>query len=259
MARKLGIFLGNDLNISGDSVEWVETLYGLAIENLTDPTFAAQREVFWTSRLQTRAREILSLSLSETPKHWGWKLPETMLALSTVLSAFSRARVVHLVRHPIPSSLRRTHMTSRMDNPIGLATLTAAYTAEGKEPRSMKSEDDYFNNAMSWNFQTSTVLETLKQSRVSRIQVTYEHLCTNPAEVQAGLAGFCGIHHVSNINPPHIDPARVNGSWQSDDCARRVWQICGKTASQVGYHSAEDFSLISDFKDPLSDILSGTA
>jgi hypothetical protein len=38
LALSVGVFLGNELNASHDSVEWVETLYDLAVEPVTGET-----------------------------------------------------------------------------------------------------------------------------------------------------------------------------------------------------------------------------
>src|SRR5262245_61572858 len=113
LARELGIFIGNQLNKSGDSSEWVPLVYRMAVEagGGRDLPFGPR----YRREIRSQAERILSLA-SHPLSSWGLKLPEAMLVLPLLIDAFPRAKVVHLIRHPVSSSLRRTHMTSRLDN-----------------------------------------------------------------------------------------------------------------------------------------------
>jgi Sulfotransferase family len=237
LALSVGAFLGNELNASHDSVEWVETLYDLAVETVTgDIASGAARELYWHARLRRRALEILSTGRRDPADLWGWKLPETMLSLPHALRAFPRAQVVHLVRHPVTSALRRTHITSRMDNPVGRGVLPAAYRACGLNPDNIELDEPYIHNAASWAYQVGGVLGTLRSMPPAQrcLQLRYEDICTAPHEAQRRLTAFLGAA-APIAEPPEIDALRAGDYRAEDDRAKKVWSICGGLAIELGY------------------------
>src|SRR5207248_3767625 len=157
LADELGIFIGNHLNRSGDSIEWVDLVYRLAVDagrSLELPSGSRHRD-----EIRARAAQILSARPSRESPLWGLKLPETMLILPLFVDAFPQAKVVHLARHPIPSSLRRTHMTSRLNNAVGAATLPNAYRYSNRDVRLIATDEPYLHNACSWNYQIRRVVD----------------------------------------------------------------------------------------------------
>ena len=58
-------------------------------------------------------------------------MPECMFLVPEIAQAFPRARYVQLIRDPLKTCLRRTHMTARLDNHIGRVTLPLAYRYSG--------------------------------------------------------------------------------------------------------------------------------
>ena len=237
LALSVGAFLGNELNASYDSVEWVETLYNLAVETVTgDIASSSACELYWQSRLRRRASEILATGHRDPAVLWGWKLPETMLTLPHALRAFPRARVVHLVRHPVTSALRRTHMTSRLDNPVGRAVLPVAYRACGLNPDNIELDEPYIHNAVTWAYQVGGVLGTLRSMPPASgcLQFRYEEICVAPDEAQKRLTAFLGAA-APITDPPEIDARRTGGYRAEDDRAKKIWSICGGLAFELGY------------------------
>jgi hypothetical protein len=233
-----GVFIGNEINVSGDSVEWVETLYPLAVEAVEPGVLAgSERDAFWRDALLRRAAEILAAAGRDARAPWGWKLPETMLALPQVLRAFPRARVVHLVRHPVTLSLRRTHVTSRFDNPIGGAVLRAAYRAAGRDPSRIADDDPTIHNALSWDYQVRTVLDALdaRPAGVRTMQLRYEDACADPAAALVEIAAFLERPAPSASSAPLIDASRTNAAAVDDARAASIWAICAATAARLGY------------------------
>ena len=235
-----GVFLGNRLNASQDSVEWLEVLYPLALEAIVAGVAPGSgRDAFWRARIRQQAAGILGAAGLTADSLWGWKLPETMLALPQVLRAFPHARVVHLVRHPVGSAFRRTHTTSRMDNPIGRAALPAAYRACGMDPAAIPGDPPCLHNAASWQFQVGGVLAVLQgiagDGRV--LHLRYEDVCVDPAGAQRGLARFLGLPAPSGTIAAGIDLARAAAP-ATDDRVEQVWSICGRTAAALGYGRA---------------------
>ncbi len=236
LARGLGVFLGGSQNVSADSVEWVDTIYDLALDAMAGClTAESERDLFWRVRLRRLAAGILEAAGRSANSAWGWKLPETMLALGSILRAFPRAKVVHLVRHPLTSSLRRTHLTSRLDNRIGQAVLTSAYLAGGLDPGRIGTDDPYVHNAVTWNYQVRGALEALRAAGVDVLQLRYEALCASPRSAQHSLAGFIGLPVSADAEICRVDEARTNPTDPADPRADRVWEICGETARRLGY------------------------
>lgn len=238
IAAELGVFLGNQINETGDSVEWVEPIYRLAVEATTfDVCPETAAGLAWRDHLRARAAAILAAGSSDTQR-WGWKLPETMLVLPHVLAAFPEASVVHIVRHPFASSARRSHMTSRLDNPVGQAVLAAAYRAHDLDLSRMGDDPVYLHNALTWDFQVGHVLGALRSApfSVSVMQLTYESCCTHVHRAVHDVARFLGLDVPATIQVPDIEPVRAAAQFDLDETAReRIWSICGETALALGY------------------------
>jgi hypothetical protein len=237
LALANGVFLGNELNVSRDSVEWVDPIYALAVEKTTaDASAHSVSDAAATDKLRGRAVLVLETAGRAPSALWGWKLPETMLVVPQVLAAFPRARVIHVVRHPVTSALRRTHITSRLDNPIGSAVLAAAYRDSGLDPAGMAADEEYVHNAASWNFQVRQVLDALAGLPGARVlQLRYEDVCAAPLDAQAQVARFLGRETPTTSTAPAIDLNRTNRVARSDERIARVRTICGATAARLGY------------------------
>jgi hypothetical protein len=236
LSVQLGVFLGNVLNESLDSVEWVETLYDLAVEVTTSGVPArSARDLYWRERLREHAAGVLTSGKCPWTALWGWKLPETILAMGPVLRAFPRARVVHLVRHPVTSSLRRTHMTSRTDNRIGRTVLPAAYRSCGLDPDDIARDEPYIHNAVTWAFQVGAAVGILRTMNAASLVLRYEDLCADPVQAQATVAQFLGIEVPPHALAPVRDENRMNQIAEFDVRAQRVWHICREAAKALGY------------------------
>ena len=195
LASEFDIFLGNKLNASGDSVEWAECLYPLAIEVCDRKLYKnSSRDYFWREVLLKKAQVILGENKTKQDIAWGWKLPESILALRLILSVFPFAKVVFLVRHPYSSSLRRTHLTSRPDNRLGISVLKAAYRELGRSEDRIYSDQDFLLNAITWRFQIKHALEALDENVPAErvLWIKYEELAENLTDVRLRFANFLG-------------------------------------------------------------------
>ena len=237
LALANGVFLGNELNVSRDSVEWVDPIYELAVQKTTaDASARSASDPAASQKLRRRAALVLEAADVAPGALWGWKLPETMLVMPEVLEAFPHARIIHLVRHPVTSALRRTHITSRLDNPIGSAVLAAAYRDSGLDPAGMAADEEYVHNAVSWNFQVRQVLDTLAGVPGARVlQLRYEDVCAAPLGARAQVARFLGSGARMTSPAPAIDMNRTNTVSPGDERIARVRAICGATAARLGY------------------------
>lgn len=235
LARPLGVHLGALVEATGDSKDWVDVLYGLALEELTGELVPySPRDLYWRDRLREVGAGVLAQEDCGPDARWGWKLPETMLVLAPVLRAFPQARIVHLVRHPVTSSLRRTHLTSRTDTDVGRAALAMAYRAHGLPADQIERDEPYLHNALSWNFQLRSVLAVLDTARPPVLTLRYEEVCTQPETAQREVAAFLETDSPA-AQPLQTDRARMNGAAACDTRAERVWSICRETAELLDY------------------------
>ena len=236
LALGLGVFLGGALNETGDSLEWVESLRELGIATCAGELPAGSTvEFVWRERLRELAVTILARAGRDADALWGWKAPVTMVGLDVVLRAFPGARVIHLVRHPLSSALRRTHMFSRLDNPVGRAVLEAAYRTGGRDIGRLNDDESFVHNAMSWNYQIRRALAALAGAGHEPLQLRYEDVCAAPQQAQMLMADFIAAQVPHGASLCSTDWTRTNAIEPEDGRVPIVWSICGETAQSLGY------------------------
>jgi hypothetical protein len=225
--------MGNRINEYGDAVEWVDLIYRMTVAVL--PARPREMSDEWRDALRACAHEMLTAGQWRDGSHWGWKLPETLLVLPEVLGAFPEAKVLHLVRHPVDSCLRRTHVTSRTDGVVGRAALKAAYDSLGWQ-RDPAADEDHIRNAASWRFQLQSMRRLRAEMPSERyLEMRYEDLCADSDAVSDDVARFVGI----DTQRPDlaIDRARMRRWNDGDSRIGEVWTICAPEARHFGYRS----------------------
>ena len=235
LAGASGIFLGNRLNKSGDSEEWIDLVYRMVMEvggGYTLPCGPRYRD-----EIRECANAILESGNVIGETLWGWKLPETMLLVPLFIDAFPDAKIIHIVRNPILSSLRRSHMTSRLGNPIGDIVLPAAYDYAGRDRSLISKDETYLHNAYSWNYQVRRVTEFLHGSLNDRshIELRYEDVCSAPQEAITNVRAFVGAPADGAPFRLELETARMGMCDTKDSRVSAIWEICGETAEALGY------------------------
>lgn len=242
LALNLGVFLGNQLNETCDSVEWVETLYPLALAKQRRRIGESGGETTDIKKMLRNAADvILARGRWRAPQVWGWKLPETMFLMPEVLSAFPAAKVIHILRHPVTSSLRRTHVTSRKDNPVGTAVLKAAYASAGFDDRFIAEHPPYMHNAVTWLYQVAAVSGYCRSNLDAGryIEIRYEDLCTRADETANWIREFTGSQQpLDGALAP--DVTRMRDFEPGDPRIQPVWSLCGEFARGLGYEMSPD-------------------
>jgi glycosyltransferase involved in cell wall biosynthesis len=236
LVQQSGLFLGNELNETGDSIEWVEGIYDLVINNKT-----LEQGRFNTNEidsLRLNGLKILKIKGIEKINLWGFKLPETMLCIAELKQAFPQARFIHLLRHPISISLRRSHLTSRLNNHIGQAVLKRAYAQMQVDFNMAPTATDEINNAISWYYQLEKVI-TFSKSQLNPtnyITVKYEDICENSEKVRKELYRFLDLDfNGSEAIDLQIDANRINKFDADNESLTAVWKICKPIAKKLGY------------------------
>jgi hypothetical protein len=235
LAADAGVFIGNAVNRSGDSLEWTELTYRMVAD------VGGRRDLPRGSRYRREIRVTAERILAAAPRGrsglWGLKLPETMLVLPLFIDAFPRARVIHLTRHPVSSSLRRTHMTSRLGNPVGDVALPAAYGFGGRAADRIVTDEPYLHNAYAWNYQVTRVCHYARHDlpETQYRELKYEDVCRHPYEAFETVRSYLGCIERRRKTSVEVDPARTGGSEGDDPRVPTIWDICGRTAELLGY------------------------
>ncbi|MBD8524876.1 sulfotransferase [Pseudomarimonas arenosa] len=234
LIQELGVHLGSELNGAEDSMEWVDIVYELALRKLRGDSYSNS---YARETLLKRAEVVVARAPNEGAP-WGMKLPEAMLVIPELRLAFPNAKFIHLVRDPVDTCMRRTHKTSRLDNPVGAAVLRCAYAKLGFKHHPA-SDPDHVKNAISWEYQVSQALDQCADlSDQQHMLVRYEDLCEQP-QIQADrVARFLGCAPRHTGIGAIIEESRRRQWQDGDERVSDVNQICGGTAERLGYRPA---------------------
>lgn len=211
LAGDAGVFLGKT-NGSGDSLDMVGATYGAVLSKYRYPS-AGLSPAF----VDALRRDAGSLLAGATQGGWGYKLPESMLVLDEIDRAFPDARFVHMVRDPLDTCLRRTHMTARYDNQVGQACLLAAYRHAGRDLQGVSDDPPAVRMAVTTLHQVGTALDWTRRLPAQRLlEIRFEDTLRDPAGVlgrlrhwlEAGGARAAGPSREPRILSA-IDPGRA--------------------------------------------------
>jgi len=228
------LFLGNRLNRQGDSLEWVNINRRMMFNDIRLSNNKYNDK--WIAQFRNLAAQITCNTTTKAYSNWGIKLPEMLFMLPEFFAAFPNTKLIHLIRHPIGLSCRRTHITSRLDNPVGKWVLPQAYEYLGLNFETSNASD-IINNAISWKYQLDIITE-FTEKHLSTHQyhvVKFEDMIITPQKVFEGINIFLG--HSTNSQPEiKIDSKRAQKTKFVDTKDNnKIWSICEKTASKYGY------------------------
>jgi hypothetical protein len=187
MLQDLGIFLGDKVSGSGDSMDMVDAVYRAVLSRY-------QHRAPWqrdriVARLRAAARAMLAGQPADAP--WGFKLPEAMLILPELDRAFPGARYVHMIRDPLATCLRRTHMTARFDNAIGRTAIRAAYAHAGLPAVQSLSDSPALHMARTTRHQLEIVRAQGRAGLDGRyLELRFEDLLAAPGRSTRGLGDW---------------------------------------------------------------------
>lgn len=195
MVRRLGVFMGSDLNESEDSLPIFDLVRYLVEAHAPDFSHLL---VQGDPELPGRIRAAFAAHLAVRPvSRWGWKLPETGHVLPVVTRMFPQAHYIHLVRDgrdvafspfvaPKARFWRKIYFNSdRITSWHGLAMTQRAYRAQGHR----------FNAARWVN---SVTLGRAHGAELGDryLEMSYEGVVADPRAAFERLATFL------NIQPP---------------------------------------------------------
>ena len=209
-----GVFLGNNVNISGDCMDIVIEIYQALIEKYKCKA-KWQKEII-VPQIRRAAAKMLNDFLKKNGGFknkflWGFKLPENLLLIPELNAAFPNARYIHMLRDPVETSLRRTHMTARLDNQIGRVTLPLAYRSAGLDVKQILSDPPEIHNAYTTLFQLKNALEFCKNNFNSEkyYELTFDDILNSPEQTRDNLCNWLGAQPAANKTAEEIDVSRA--------------------------------------------------
>jgi len=209
MASDIGLFIGNGLDSMGDCHEMVGPIYRAIFRKHRCPSI-------WQKSLiipDLRESAIKMLQEASWPNFWGFKIPESLLILPELQEAFPEAKFVFLKRDPLTTVLRRTHITSRLDNEIGRTLLPLAYDF-AKLPRETIFKDVPSVHMAHGTAHQINLTMTFKSSIPENHwhEINFENIMTGSKNILDKFADFCGHEIISESVFQTIDKKQAFGS-----------------------------------------------
>ncbi len=235
IADELGVFIGSERNPSGDSMEMVPAIYRTLFR-----TMQVYDDVAGRSPEDLVAAAGNMLELAAPSGLWGFKVPESMLVVESIIKAFPNARVLHLIRDPLATCLRRPHMTARVDNEIGRACLRSAYRSAGIDMAEAVADPPCVRMAITTNHQIGKVLALCDSGRLDGryLDLLFEDLVNKPAWAVARVARWLG----ASVERPGVVEALVDRHRSATPAidisapeVQRVRQIVSPLRVRLGY------------------------
>lgn len=206
VAQDCGLFIGNTVIPSGDCLDMVPAIYRSLLRRwkFSDP---------WSlSAIKDDLLSAAAAMLSEAgwPARWGFKLPESALLLPDLMDAFPKARVVHFSRDPLATILRRSHMTARLDNEIGRATIPAAYDHIGRDRANILTDETLVHMAITTRHQIDLIAAAKENLVADRyLHLTFEETIRRPQDTLDAFARFTGLSVQTKRIAAEIDAKRA--------------------------------------------------
>jgi len=190
IAQDCELFLGNDVNRSGDCMDMIPALYRSVLRHLHCVDTWSKSVI--VADLRTAAVEMLKAA--GWPKTWGFKSPESVLILEHIRAAFPKARYVHFHRKPESTVFRRSHMTARFDNEIGRTAIPAAYDHLGIPREQILKDNTLLHMAATTRHQNDLIAAHLAAlPPENHVSLSFEQTLAQPKEVLAKFAAFAKL------------------------------------------------------------------
>ena len=239
LCQDLGLFLGNKLNCSGDSLEMVMPIYQSIIEKYRSKTQWQRQHIIQRLRCEAANMLIKNRRLNRT---WGFKLPESILLLPELRTAFPNARFLHIVRDPLTCCLRRTHLTARLDNYIGRISLPIAYDYVGRPRQQILVDSPALHMAYTTIHQLDIVTSHLSEmNHDQNLHIRLEDILKEPTTCVESVSHWLNETRKKNRLELSIDHERHKKSKvrYKPEVEKQVESILNLT--RLRYEYIEDF------------------
>jgi|GEM_PF-839049 len=210
LVEDCGVCLGNELNISGDCIDMTVPIYKAVIEKYSCK--AGWQKSLIAPELRLAAAKMLMEMPEEKRTLWGFKLPENLVLLPELNAAFPKAKYVQMLRNPVATCLRRTHMTARLDNQVGRVTLPLAYRAAGLDVKQILKEPTAVHMARTTQHQLSMAINFCRENfnNENYLEIRFEDLIKNPAGVLEKFSRWLNVKPIGKKLLESVDKKRAS-------------------------------------------------
>ncbi len=235
LCQDLGLFIGNTLNQSGDCLDMALAIYQGVIDKYQGRALWQKQRILprlWIAGANMLLEEKLYKGM------WGFKVPESLFLISEISAVFPNARFLHLVRDPLTTCLRRTHMTARLDNCIGRISLPLAYEHANIARIQILDDSPALHMAYTTIHQLDLITEQFSGSNsVKYKQIFFENLIVNPADCFEDVRQWLGAEQIRYQLEESIDLNRVQYSdvLYTSEIRQAVQKILTNVRSDYGY------------------------
>ncbi len=242
LARDCGVFLGNDLNGSGDCMELALPIFKSLFRKYR--SLCPPQQGLSVPDLRAAAALMLTRARLADGRPWGFKVPESLLLLPELGLAFPDARYVFSFRHPLATCLRRPHQSALLDNPIGRLTLPLAYDHAGRDRACIRVDSDPERMALTTVHQLETALRR-RRERLSPCrchELRFEDLLLAPEQEMNRLGDWLQTSERGKRTLRAIDLERALGvpAKFPDPVVSRVRQILAPLFGLLPYEPDVD-------------------
>jgi len=236
MAFECGVFRGNKINESGDCIDLVIPIYKALLAKYMSRTSNLDKRIL--SEILLAAANMLRDSKLPIGSLWGFKLPESMMLMDELLEVFPRARVIHLLRHPLSACLRGMHITAKMDNGIGRVTLPTAYKFAGIPVEQIIEDSKEVHSAYAYLHQVKVALKTCRKRLPANryLEIKFEHIISRPKATVTELADWLNLSVPSITIHSSISPKRAGHNYTLHSSFNDVFLILRNMIFELNYH-----------------------
>lgn len=234
MVSDAGVFLGNELNASGDSIELVIPFYRAITEKYRCNAEWQRQQV--VPRIKAAAARMIK-NLPED-RAWGFKLPESIFLLPELASAFPGASYLHLLRDPETTCFRRTHMTARLDNHIGRITLAEAYDYFDIHRNKIPDHSPAEHMAYTTLHQLELIEKIVNKTPKHRFfEIRFENIIKSPDNEMLRLCDWLNVDPLPFRSKDTIDIQRANNpsTTYPDIVVEKVKNIVAEIRQRLNY------------------------
>ena len=237
LVEDCGIWLGNDINVSGDCMDMVIAVYQGVIEKYKCK--ADWQKELVVPQLRLSAARMLQAMPADKRANWGFKLPENLLLLPEINEAFPSARYIQMFRTPVKTCLRRTHMTARLDNQIGRVTLPLAYRKAGLPVEQILSDSPALHMAYTTLHQLGLSLEFCRKnfSDDRYIELYFEDILSDPGKVLQSFSQWLGTTPTGSKLLNEVDTGRAANpnTTYSPETESRINELLAPLLQEINY------------------------
>ena len=206
LAGDVDLFIGNDVNPTGDSREMARSIYRAIIRKFRCSNEAQRNNIV----PDLRATASQMLEHANWPDKWAFKLPESVFILPELMEAFPNAGYVFFYRDPLSTVLRRKHMTASLDNQIGQITLALAYSFFQLNISELLTDSDIHHNIRSTTHQLELVANFHHKIPDEKwLSLSFEDLMMKPESLLSDMSQFVEQDVVSNVVLSTFDQRRA--------------------------------------------------